>query len=172
MKGIGGRTARAALAMAAILPVLAGCWWLEPSLGPGEWGLRRGGFGDGQPSHVASLYESDGFGQLIMDCGGGPISFRIASGRDSDLQDLSGLPVRYRLDGNPPVATQVSSNRIYLWFRDPARATGEDPMVGQIAGARQLTVRIDWSPTDHQIMRFDVSRAAGAIDWLRRGCAD
>lgn len=172
MRRIGATQARAALMIAAILPLLAGCWWLESEPGPGEWKLRSGTIADSRPHHIASLFERDGFGQLLMECTVGAIDFRIASGRDSVLEDISGLPVRYRLDGNAPVETTVISDRVHLWFRDPARATGEDPMVGKIEGARQLAVRIDWSPTDRQIMRFDVSRAGAAIAQLRRECAD
>lgn len=172
MRRIGATQAHRALMIAAILPLLAGCWWLESEPGPGEWRVRSGTIGDFQPHHVASLFENDGVGQLLMECTVGAIAFRIASGRDSVLEDLSDLPVRYRLDGNAPVATMVSSDRAHVWFRDPARAAGEDPMVGQLEGARQLTVRIDWSATDRQIMRFDVSRAGTAIEQLRRECAE
>ena len=66
-----------------------------------------------------------------MECTVGPIDFRIASGRVSVIEDLSGLPVRYRLDGKAPIATRADSDRVHLWFRDPARATGEDPMVAR-----------------------------------------
>jgi hypothetical protein len=172
MRRIGSMRARIALTIAATLPLLAGCWWLGSEPGPGEWRVRSGSIADSRPHHVASLFESGGFGQLLMECTMGPIDFRIASGRDSVIEHLSGLPVRYRFDGNPPVAIRVSSDRRYLRFRDPAQATGEDPMVRQIEAAQQLTIRIDWSPDDRQMMRFDVSRARPAMDELRRACAE
>lgn len=159
--------------IAAVLPWLAGCWWLQPQPGPADWRLRAGTIGDFRPHHVATLYESAGSGKLLMECGQGPIVFRIGSGRDRPYRDFSGLPVRYRLDGNMPVATTAGSDSRDLWFRDPARESiGDDPMVSQIEGARQLAVRIDWSSTDRQVMRFDVSRTGAATEWLRRKCAD
>jgi hypothetical protein len=171
MRRIGATPARAAM-IAVILPCLAGCWRMEAEPRADEWTHRTGTIGDFRPHHVASLFESEGSGQLLLECSVGAIDFRIASGRDPVREDVSGLPVHYRLDGNRPVSTAVNSDRVYLWFRDPAHATGEDPMVGQIARARQMVVRIDWSPTDRQTMRFDVSRAGAAVERLRRECAE
>ena len=166
------RAAPAALAIAATLPFVSGCWWLESEPGPGEWRIRNGTIGDFQPHNVASLYEAAGSSQLVMECGEGPIQLRIRSDRDRLLGDLTAFPARYRLDGHPPVSTPVVSSGTNVWFRHPARGTGEDPMVARIAGARQLTVRVDWSPTDRQTLHFDVSRAGGAIERLRRDCAE
>lgn len=165
-----GRKIRPALAL-ALLPLLASCWWLEGEPGPGEWRHRDGTRGDFQEHHVASLFERDGYGQLILECGQGPIFLKLASGREIFVEVTDRQPLRYRLDGNPPVAVLVHSTGNYLWFRDAATATAEDPMVARIASARHFTVRIDWSPADRQLMRFDVSRAAAAVARLREVCA-
>jgi len=154
-----------------LLPLLASCWWLEAEPGPGEWRHEDGTRGDFQEHHAASLYEQGGYGQLIMECGQGPIYFTISSGREVFLDTPERQPLRYRLDGNPPVAVLAHSTGAYLWLRDTATATGEDPMVARIASARTFTVRIDWTPGDRQLMRFDVSRAAAAVARLRQSCA-
>ena len=68
MGRISATQARAALTIAAILPLLAGCWWLESEPGPGEWNNSSGTIGDFQPHHTASRLESGGFGQLRHEC--------------------------------------------------------------------------------------------------------
>lgn len=165
------RRTRAWLALAALAPLLASCWWLEAEPGPGEWRQRSGTIADFQPRHTASLFEADASGQLILECGEGPITLSIAPSRDVIPGDTIRVPLRYRLDGNAPVGVEAPTTGNYLWLRDPQTATGEDPMVRQIAGARQLVVRIDWSARDRQTMRFDTSRAGPAIAWLRGQCA-
>ena len=172
MKRFRSTPSRAVLLLAAILPLLGGCWWLEPEPEPGEWSLRSGRIADFRPYHKASLFESGGDGQLLMECTVGAIELWIASGRDWGGGDADGVTATYRLDGNAPVAVMAGSDQARLWFRDPETATGENPMVRQIEEARQLTVRIDWSESDRQLMRFDVSRAGPAIAWLRRECAE
>lgn len=165
------RRTRAWLALAALAPLLASCWWLEAEPGPGEWRQRSGTRGDFQPHHSATLFEANASGQLLMECGEGPITLSIAPARDPIDGDTIRVPVRYRLDSAAPVGVEAPTIGNYLWFSDPQTATGEDPMVRRIAGARQLVVRIDWSAQDRQTMRFDVSRAGPAIDWLRGQCA-
>ncbi len=162
---------RTALAIALCLPLLAGCWWLESEPGPGEWRHRSGTIGDFREHNTASLYEQDGFGQLLMECGSAPVIMaHFASGRDDAVIDRTDqVPLRYRLDRNPPVAMTAETNVMYLWPPHGQR-TGEDPLVRQIAAARQLTVRVDWSATDRQILRFDLTNAAAAVARLREMC--
>lgn len=157
--------------VAALLPMLAGCWWLEAEPGPGEWRHRSGTIGDFQPHHTATLYEADGFGQLQLECGEGPIVFSIAPDRPAIPGDTIRLPVLYQLDAAAPVAVTAYSGGNDLWLRDPQQASGEDPMVARIAGAQRLLVRIDWSPSDRQAMRFDTRQAGPAIARLRAACA-
>ena len=171
MGPIGVRRIRTPLAIAALLPLLAGCWWLEAELEPGEWRHRSGTIGDFQPHHTANLYEADGYGRLQLECGQGPISFSVAPDREIvPGDDAVTLPVRYRLDGGAPAAVMAYGGGTYLQFRDPQLASGEDPMVAAIGRARRLLIRIDWSPTDRQLMRFDTSRAEPAIARLRAAC--
>ena len=101
-----------------------------------------------------------------------PSSSASSAAVKSFFDPIDRQPLRYRLDGNPPVAVLVHSTGYSVWFRDAATATGEDPMVARIASARMFTVRIDWSADDRQLMRFDVSRAAAAVERLRQSCAD
>lgn len=157
--------------LAAAALSLSSCFFWAPEPGPGEWRHRDGTRGDFQEHHVASLFEQDGYGQLILECGQGPIFLRLASGREIFVDVTDRQPLGYRLDDRPPVAVLVHSTGNYLWFRDPATATDEDVMVARIASARFFTVRIDWSPDDRQLMRFDVSRAAAAVARLREVCA-
>lgn len=144
---------------------LAGC---EP--GPGEWALRSGTIGDWRPHHTGRLFESDGLGQLEMSCGEGPITLSISPDRPPLQGDVIRVPVRYRFDRDPPVAVLAFSNGNGVWLSDPQTATGEHPLVARMMNARQLTLRIDWSATDRQTMRFDVSNSARAVEWLREKC--
>jgi hypothetical protein len=163
---------RAALA-AGLLPLLASCWWLESAPGPGEWSLRSGTIGDFQPQHVATLNETDGPGSLVMECGQGAIAMRVRTDRDLVMGDAIRVPVRYRLDSRPPAALSAWTSGEVVWFRDPAAsASGDDPLMAGIAGAQALTLRIDWSDADRQILRFDTSRTAPAVEWLRSQCAE
>ena len=152
------------------LPLLAGCWWLEPEPGPGEWRLRSGTIADFQPHHSAALFEQDGYAQLLLECGQGPIIFSVATGRDPLAGDSIRLPVRYRLDDAAPVAITALTGGNYLYFSDPQQATGEDPFVARMIGARRLILRIDWSESDRQTMRFDLSRTGDAVARLRETC--
>lgn len=161
---------RAWIAIAALLPALAGCWWLEAEPGPAEWRHRSGTIADFQPHHTATLYEADGYANLRMECGEGPIAFSVATDRDAIPDTIRPL-VRYRLDSGLPVAIIAHSSGNHLWFRDPQQAAGEDPMVPRIARARQLLIRIEWSPVDRQTMRFDTSQTEPAIARLRAACA-
>jgi hypothetical protein len=172
MKQIDSTRTRAMPMLAALLSLLAGCDWLEPEPAPGEWSLWSGRTGEYQPFHKAGLSDSNGPGRLLMECDVGAIDLWVATGRNWVRGSFDGVPVSYQLDGNAPTAIMVGSDRARLWFQEPMAATGEHAMVGRIEGARELTVRIDWSEGDRQTLRFDVSRAGAAIARLRRECAE